>query len=982
MGEQGKKNSIKDKKKDWILFEKLSFSYVKKIVLEKQMDATANKTMLLTPATHDGGYDAIWHLNIGESDQTYLMESKLRNSQSSLSLNDCAKAIIIAFNYPAEKLYITTNLTFSNQALENIQKMKMSTNLDIICINGIQLSLFVKENEKTLKESLGKEFIDQFINLKLKNNDLAILNQKTMHKDEIIIVGKKHQDYAKKILNSLKKTSKSILIVGAEGVGKSYILKHIKQNLENERIRVQNIDMNLETSPTTIFIRILENLWNVELLSLIIHTKKAELNKILSINQKEINQEIIKAVTYSLYVSERDYMDYADKYNSLLLNYLDNILNNRNLRLCFIFHNTEKASKEVQDFLYHLINVLTAKKIRIIIEYRIIGLTTNSLQKFERDSEIFLIENFELKDASNYIYNQIDKKMSLKTCEILAEQLNCNPLNITGAIEKLNNQENYFFNQIMFERKEIRVREIFLEKGFTNNSLFPSLVNELRKQKKGNILLELFLIFKGRIPIEVLNNLVQEDIQNLVKMSNLFHFDEAYLICHISLLPFIKNTTNVTLASCLAKKMLTIDYNYDYCVKLNILYAAHKFNEIPIFTLNYMKICKSENAFNMIVEIGIKCLDSVEVNDLDIKLEILLLFFESLLELHDLSDKYARYYSDLSKDIQKKSKYSEFYLRFILISWENNFNRGEFKLAKNSVFPYYRKLIRIKQSIKDYRGRIINAYGLTMKELDTGFKSLKLFRRFHFFFPKSYFISAAFYSQKGNIKLKENPKKAERYYDLLLKVVKERDYPEQQIIHARVDKAMCLLLNLIKNQNNQLVRKFQDYYEETIEIVDKTNVGMQEGRLYLYNGIFLIYRNEFENAKLYLQNAVKYLKEAQALIYMWRAEFTLISLLFNRNKNEYFIEIKEGLDNVTNILKNHFLNKIKKDIFSAAYLVMLNCCIYYNELGYVEIVNDILKFVDSEHLKENYYKLIHESNWKENFSSKVFCVNDIIVSVG
>lgn len=978
----GKKKNLKDKKTDWRLFEKLSFFYVKKIISEKHFNASADKTILLTPATKDGGYDAIWHLSVAGIDQTYLMESKLRKSQSSLSLNDCAKAIIIAFNYPAQKLYITTNLTFSNQALENIQKMKISTNLDIICINGIQLAQFVKDNDIRLEKLLGKEFLNQFIDLKFKYDDLVDLKQNDGYRDKILIIGKKHNNYAKKVLNSLKSSLKSKLIAGTEGVGKSHILKYIKKNLENDNIRVQSVDMNLETSPTTVFMRILEKLWNIELLGLTINTPKTELEKILNINQKEIDSEIIKAVTYSLYVNQRDYIDYADKYNSLLLNYLDKILDDRNLRLCFIFHNTEKASDEVQDFLYYLINVLTAKKIHTIIEYRIIGLTTNSLQKFEKNSELFLIENFELKDASNYIYDQIDKKMSLKTCEILAEQLNCNPLNITGAIEKLNNQESYFFEQIKFERKETRIREILLEKGFTNNSLFPSLVNELRKQKNGDALLELFLIFKGRIPIEILNNLIQEDVQNLVKMSNLLHFDEAYIICHISLLPFIENTTNVVLAFRLAKQMLKIDYNYDDHAKLNILYAARRFNDIPTYTLNYMKICKSENAFNEIVEIGVKCLDSVKIIDLDIKLEILLLLFESLLELHDLSDKYKSYYNELSNEIQNKSKYSEFYLRFILISWENNFNRGKFKLAKDNIFPFYRNVFRIKRHTKDYRGRIINAYGLTMKELDNGFESLKLFRRFHFLFPKSYFISAAFYSQKGNIVLKENAKKAERYYDLLLKAVKERDYPKQQIIHARVDKAMCFLLNLIKTHNNELIRTFQDYYEETIEIVDKTNVGMQEGRLYLYNGIFLIYQNKYEAAKLYLQNAVKYLTEAQALIYMWRAEFTLVSLLFNRNKNDYFIEIKEGLDNVTNILRSHFLNKIKKDIFSVAYLVLLNCCIYYNELGYAEIVEDILKFVDSEELKENYYRLIHNPNWKETFSSKVFCVNGIMVSVG
>ena len=63
----------------------------------------------LTRKSKDGGFDGRLIIDItndGEVSHKILVESKFRTSVKSLPLDDCAKALIIAFNQAAQTLYM------------------------------------------------------------------------------------------------------------------------------------------------------------------------------------------------------------------------------------------------------------------------------------------------------------------------------------------------------------------------------------------------------------------------------------------------------------------------------------------------------------------------------------------------------------------------------------------------------------------------------------------------------------------------------------------------------------------------------------------------------------------------------------------------------------------------------------------------------------------------------------------------------------
>lgn len=117
------------KKKEWENFEKLAYEYVSSLYKGQYV-----KKQLQTNSSHDSGYDGLWVILSKDHAcyQKILMEAKFRNSQSSLPLNDCAKAIIIAFNSNASKLYIATNIAYAPQTQKEIAQYNKRSDLTVI----------------------------------------------------------------------------------------------------------------------------------------------------------------------------------------------------------------------------------------------------------------------------------------------------------------------------------------------------------------------------------------------------------------------------------------------------------------------------------------------------------------------------------------------------------------------------------------------------------------------------------------------------------------------------------------------------------------------------------------------------------------------------------------------------------------------------------------------------------------------------------
>lgn len=135
------------KNNNWEEWETLAYEYVRDIYKDAKIQEEKH-----TNASHDSGFDGIWLLRSNDRAlmKLVLMEAKYRNSQSSLPLNDCAKAIIIAFNLSASQLYIVTNIPFAPQAKENTAKFQKRANIEIICVAGDDLNKFIKKRKHIL----------------------------------------------------------------------------------------------------------------------------------------------------------------------------------------------------------------------------------------------------------------------------------------------------------------------------------------------------------------------------------------------------------------------------------------------------------------------------------------------------------------------------------------------------------------------------------------------------------------------------------------------------------------------------------------------------------------------------------------------------------------------------------------------------------------------------------------------------------------
>lgn len=135
------------KTNNWEEWESLAYEYVRDIYKDAKIQEEKH-----TNASHDSGFDGIWLLRSNDRAlmKLVLMEAKYRSSQSSLPLNDCAKAIIIAFNLSASQLYIVTNIPFAPQTKENTAKFQKRANIEIICVGGNDLKKFIKKKKAYL----------------------------------------------------------------------------------------------------------------------------------------------------------------------------------------------------------------------------------------------------------------------------------------------------------------------------------------------------------------------------------------------------------------------------------------------------------------------------------------------------------------------------------------------------------------------------------------------------------------------------------------------------------------------------------------------------------------------------------------------------------------------------------------------------------------------------------------------------------------
>ena len=286
--------------KTWKLFESVAYEYVSQ--LYKKTIKSEH-----TVDFHDSGYDGIW---IIPSDNKALykkimMEAKYRESQSSLPLNDCAKAIIIAFNSSANKLYIATNIELAPQTKKQIKNFNKRTALVIVNVDNTKLKNYIHNNKAYLvkacktTESLLSELESKNVSLPTKRKNQI---NKSLTKDTCLLDAQR-QGLMSNIVNEVCISNKKIILSGAEGIGKSVLIDKICNELQKKKFDTQKIDLSLCTSSRILYLKVLEAVWGVSLDAILEDTDLITyIDRLIAINEECIDPDIANAVKHIMVI--------------------------------------------------------------------------------------------------------------------------------------------------------------------------------------------------------------------------------------------------------------------------------------------------------------------------------------------------------------------------------------------------------------------------------------------------------------------------------------------------------------------------------------------------------------------------------------------------------------------------------------------------------------------------------------------------------
>lgn len=994
----------KKNKKEWEKFEKLAYEYVsdlyKNQFVEKQLQTTAS---------HDSGYDGLWV--IFDKDQLcrqkIFMEAKFRNSQSSLPLNDCAKAIIIAYNSNASKLYIATNISYAPQTKKEITQFNKRSDLSVVCIRNSELKAFIQGKRDYLihKCKLGKKFLDKIENNagaaleELINDDLCNSVHETYLQDNDRI------NLMENIFQSLCCPNACNMLMGSEGIGKSVLSKQISEDLLKRNYDVCRIDLNLCTSSRVLYLKILESLWGVTLVPILEDQSICSyIDQLIAVNGETIDSSISDAIKHILAASYCEYEGYKDNYLYLLLKYLDSILSIRSqkIRLVIFFENLNTASEEVLDFLLLLINHLKINNVRILLEVRTPFLLDNHEyteksrfyfdQLKQRSNRHFSLDVIEHSVATTFVQQTLE--LSERVCGHLANFLGNNFLELQSAIQILECQTSILNKQVE-KLNDTELEEYWDNCGLSANTVVMSLINRLRKEPFFTSLFEATHLLKGEISFEILNSLYGEMSSKYIKEaveSTVFKVEGKNLVCkHLRYLSAMKKTSQNFECIEMADQLLPIIRenlktvaNYAY-IELDLLYILKKSNDIPVCTLKVISLLIDDRQYRKAIEIAETYINFLEnsgpalSSNSTMLIQILLQTLQCIRELHaGNEEKYEAIFQLAEEQIlldNPDTSSNKNWYKYQLFLWYKEFTIGKFEAAykiSENLFSQLQQAAALFEEVEDYAGQVYNAHGLSIKMIEGGASAKCFFEEGVKKYPNSYYAKAALLSQEGNFLLKTEPTLACQKYMELLETIKGKDYPFQEILHTRIDVAMASFL--AGNFNVATV-----WSKDSAAIAATVGIYEQKGRALNILGCCQAAEGNYPESIDAFQGSSELLSLAKATIYIWRAQLNWASVLLAiGNKEEAFSK----LDEVLYVLQTNFKTKIKVDKMSVPYKSILLILMYLYEEKSIEKVKEIIYEIGEEVIEEDFLQLSEIENWKETFREKVKCYNGIVLVTG
>lgn len=982
-------------KKTWKLFESVAYEYVSQLYKK-----TIKKEH--TVDSHDSGYDGIWIIPSDDKAlyRKILMEAKYRESQSSLPLSDCAKAIIIAFNSSANKLYIATNIELAPQTKKEIKNFNKRTALAIVSVDNIKLKNYIHNNKSYLVKAC-KTSEARLSNL--ENKIISLSTQETHQLNNVLtrttcLLDAQREELISNIVKEVCISNSKFILSGTEGIGKSVLIDKICDELQKKKFDTQKIDLSLCTSSRILYLKVLEAVWGVSLDAVLEDTDlNTYIDKLIAIKDC-VDSDISNAVKHILVMDIYEYEGSNDIYRHYLLKYLNAMLQDKSdfIHLAVIFENVDSLSIECIDFLLELIDQMKKNGIRILLELREPFLLMDDIKRsndyykiIKKNALVYSVEPL----SDDVIYKLIRKyiKMDTDSCKQFSDILENNPLKIKNALEYLK-QTSVKVNVRKLNKMSDEEREIFWnEQGIDPNRETVSLISRYRTNSFISEFLEMALLLNGEIPYPLLKDYwetLTDEISEFAINSRLFKLKSDSLQCvHLRFLSAIKTTSQPLERMKAARKLLPIvqnksDAKYPF-IQLELIYILEQDNNIGDYTVHVMSLYEDSQQYQQSIATGKRYLERINNkmilsnSEKSMKVHILLKMLHCIYELNAYNEKEYEVLYQMTKEsiilyFPTHTPCREWY-EYSLYMWHKKFMTGMFDDAYQISKELYDNLPNICCLFDlndDIAGRIYSAHGLSLKMIKGGAAASRLFKEGIKNYPESYNARAAYLSQEGNCLLKEKPLEAIKKYSELLDTVKGKSYPFMEIIHTRIDIAM----------SNFLAQEYETakiWAEEGLNIASSLGIYAEKGRALNILGCCKAANGEFKDGLDSLKEGDFYLDLSGDAIYRWRTMLNQASILLQIGDNK---NAKTLITQVSDILLSDFTQKIKSDNKSVPYQSLLLILMYLHELE--EDAESILLQLEDISIRDDFNHLCQTISWKNCFQNKVKYCNGIVLVTG
>lgn len=882
----------------WKDFENLSIDLLellfKNCYFDKHIERTKN--------SKDGGYDGIILISSKEYNiYKAISESKLRKlSRKDLPLSDFAKTLVISVNLCANSVFIFTNLHFTNETQNRIEKFSRGTNIKVQLFDITEIVELIPKLEKGTKQKYSTEFIEALQNSVSQHPHKVLFNPLSQNNFTEVcrLLGTKRKQQLTETIENIKNEKGIYIICGRQGSGKSVFIDNLV--LQLKPTEYEYIDMAKISDINAFFTYLLSIIWHVDILTISLFSYE-DICKITDYITNDEEKEILRKILTKILVKDYLIEMNSDQVQFFLLQYLYKIYTPmlKHKDVILIFQNLEYTSLQMRNFLLKFLKQFYNTNILLLLEIRDEHITLQEfLKRCQTEIEIIgktKIEDLSATDTQIYIKEKYGKTLDVEQRNKIVKLCPRVPLYIDQIMDLL--ARDIYGRDVLFN-DEFFYKHMYENWKYTkvaNEEYIKRVLNDCCDETKISAILIAFM--DGSLNLTNFLYIYEDEtcrekvIEELTK-SQLFIISTSEIkIFHVSILDALKRISMPDY-----EKYTTIAYK-----KL--------WKNIYLFDETSKR--KENKKFKLALELGIKdyirenwmqiAVSYIADQEYDVIIPILEKIYEKYAEVLNDSNKYQlllyllQSYICINEYGEKIELCIEELEDFTLDSKHN----CDFLFWKSKYYLADGEYEKIKKELSDHKKedpKLYYMYALGIKHLYGIEKCIEELNTAQILYPNSWLIKYSYYDHNLSKAFKKDIALAQAYIDQMQQFTS--NLLLEDFFHFEYNKLVVSFYNNQLRSSYELELLMQNCYQN--------NLSVEQSRVCNLLGQFYWSNNDIENAIHYFGIGEMIQLRTNHHTYWWISNANLALLYFEQNRYD------ECLQSINRIVEIYCKNKWKK----------------------------------------------------------------------